>query len=32
VVVREGQLATVELGPLIERHNRFAKALAECAR
>ena len=27
VVVREGQLATVELGPLIERHNRMAQQL-----
>ena len=32
VVVREGQLATVDLGPLIERHNRLALALAEAAR
>ncbi|RYY95388.1 MAG: 8-oxoguanine deaminase [Comamonadaceae bacterium] len=28
VVVREGQLATVDLGPLIERHNRLAVDLA----
>lgn len=28
VVVREGQLATVELKPLIERHNQLAKQLA----
>jgi 8-oxoguanine deaminase len=28
VVVREGQLATVELVPLIERHNQLAKQLA----
>ena len=28
VVVREGQLATVDLGPLVERHNRLATALA----
>jgi 8-oxoguanine deaminase len=28
VVVREGQLATIELGPLLERHNRLATALA----
>ena len=28
VVVREGQLATVDLGPLLERHNRLATALA----
>ena len=27
VVVREGQLATVELGTLIERHNRMAQQL-----
>lgn len=27
VVVREGQLATLELGPVIERHNAIAKAL-----
>ena len=27
VVVREGLLATVELGPLIERHNRMARQL-----
>jgi len=26
--VREGQLATVELLPLIERHNQLAKQLA----
>lgn len=32
VVVREGQLTTVELGPLIERHNRLALQLAEVAR
>jgi 8-oxoguanine deaminase len=32
VVVREGQLATVDLGPLIERHNRLAKALVEASR
>jgi cytosine/adenosine deaminase-related metal-dependent hydrolase len=31
VVVREGQLATVELGPLIERHNRLALQLARAA-
>lgn len=29
VVVRAGQLATVDLGPLIERHNRLAVALAQ---
>nr|WP_315239643.1 8-oxoguanine deaminase [uncultured Albidiferax sp.] len=28
VVVREGQLVTVELGPLVERHNRLARTLA----
>jgi hypothetical protein len=28
VVVREGQLATVDLGPLVERHNRLAVQLA----
>jgi cytosine/adenosine deaminase-related metal-dependent hydrolase len=28
VVVREGRLATVDLGPLIERHNRLARELA----
>jgi 8-oxoguanine deaminase len=28
VVVREGQLATVDLGPLVERHNRLARQLA----
>jgi len=28
VVVRQGQLATVELGPLLERHNRLALQLA----
>jgi 8-oxoguanine deaminase len=27
IVVREGQLATLELGPLIERHNRLALQL-----
>ena len=32
VVVREGQLATVDLGPLVERHNRLAVTLAEAAR
>ncbi|MNU06479.1 hydroxydechloroatrazine ethylaminohydrolase [compost metagenome] len=32
VVVREGQLTTVDLGPLVERHNRLALALAEAAR
>ena len=28
VVVREGQLATLDLGPLLERHNRLAVRLA----
>jgi 8-oxoguanine deaminase len=32
VVVREGQLATVDPGPLIERHNRLAIQLAHAAR
>lgn len=32
VVVREGQLATLELGPLIERHNALARQLVESAR
>lgn len=32
MVVRDGQLATVDLGPLIERHNRLAMQLAEHAR
>ncbi|MBS0339499.1 MAG: 8-oxoguanine deaminase [Proteobacteria bacterium] len=32
VVVREGQLATLELGPLVERHNRLALQLAQAAR
>lgn len=31
VVVREGQLATLELGPLVERHNRLAVQLANAA-
>ena len=29
VVVREGRLATVDLGPLVERHNRLAVQLAD---
>ena len=29
VVVRQGQLATLELGPLVEKHNRLAVQLAE---
>ncbi len=28
VVVRQGQLATLDLGPLVERHNRLAHVLA----
>ncbi len=28
VVVRQGQLATLDLGPLIERHNQLARQLA----
>ncbi len=32
MVVRDGQLCTVELGPLVERHNRLAAQLAESAR
>ncbi len=32
VVVREGQLATLELAPLLERHNRLAQDLANRAR
>ncbi len=32
VVVRDGQLTTVDLGPLVERHNRLAVQLAEAAR
>ena len=32
VVVRNGQLATVDMGPLLERHNRLAVALTESAR
>lgn len=31
VVVREGQLSTLELGPLLERHNRLARELALAA-
>jgi 8-oxoguanine deaminase len=31
VVVREGRLATVDLGPLVERHNRLATTLARSA-
>lgn len=32
VVVRQGQLNTLELGPLIERHNQLARQLANAAR
>jgi 8-oxoguanine deaminase len=32
VVVRQGQLATLDLPPLLERHNRLAVQLAEAAR
>jgi cytosine/adenosine deaminase-related metal-dependent hydrolase len=32
VVVREGQLTTVDLGPLVERHNRLAVQLVNAAR
>ena len=32
VVVRQGHLATVDLGPLIERHNALAQQLAAQAR
>ena len=32
VVVRQGQLTTVELPPLLERHNRLAQDLAQRAR
>lgn len=32
VVVRQGQLTTVELGPLLERHNHLARELAQAAR
>ena len=32
VVVREGQITTVDMGPLIERHNSLARALALGAR
>lgn len=31
VVVRDGQLTTVDLGPLVERHNRLARALVSTA-
>jgi 8-oxoguanine deaminase len=29
IVVRQGQLTTVDLGPLVERHNRLARVLAD---
>jgi 8-oxoguanine deaminase len=29
VIVRDGQLTTVEMGPIIERHNRIARALMD---
>jgi len=32
VVVREGHLDTVDLGPLMERHNKLAMQLAQAAR
>jgi cytosine/adenosine deaminase-related metal-dependent hydrolase len=32
VVVRDGRLATLELEPLVRRHNRLARDLAEAAR
>ena len=32
IVVRDGQLATVDLGPLIERHNALARLLAQAVR
>jgi cytosine/adenosine deaminase-related metal-dependent hydrolase len=31
VVVRDGQLATIDLPPLLEQHNRLATALASAA-
>ncbi len=31
VVVRQGQLTTVDLGPLLEKHNRLARELAQAA-
>jgi cytosine/adenosine deaminase-related metal-dependent hydrolase len=31
VVVREGRITTIDLQPLVERHNRLAVALAESA-
>jgi cytosine/adenosine deaminase-related metal-dependent hydrolase len=32
VVVREGQLATIDLGAVLERHNKLSLELAEAAR
>jgi 8-oxoguanine deaminase len=32
VVVREGRITTVDLGPLLEQHNRLARQLADTAR
>jgi len=32
IVVQEGQLSTLELGPLIERHNQLARQLANGVR
>lgn len=32
IVVKEGQLATLDLGPLVERHNQLAAGLMEAAR
>jgi 8-oxoguanine deaminase len=32
VVVREGRLATVDMGPLLQRHNGLSRKLAEAAR
>jgi hypothetical protein len=32
VVVRQGQITTVDMGPLIERHNQLAMQLALSAR
>ena len=32
VVVRQGRLASVDMGPLIERHNQLAQALAAGSR
>jgi len=31
LVVRDGQLTTVDLGPLVQRHNRLARQLAQAA-